>query len=185
MEVVDGVGLLERAIGYALGAVHGTTTDDLRLPTPCRGWDLHKLLRHLNDSLSALQEAVDGNVAMACVEDATAQADPVSALRRSAARLLGSWARIPNADRPVAVGGCPVATSIVTATGAVELTVHGWDVARARSLRHPIPEALARDLLPVTEHLTADRTGLFDPPVPVPPDATPADRLVAHLGRRP
>jgi uncharacterized protein (TIGR03086 family) len=183
VRVADGVGLLERAIGYALGSVHGISNDELSLPTPCRGWDLRMLLRHVNDSFAALQEAVDGG--RVALTGAAVQGDPVAAFRVAAVRLLGSWARIPSDDRPVSVGGCAMATSTVTATGALEIAVHGWDIGRARGRHRPLPEALAVELLHVSQRLLTNRAGLFDPPVPVDDSVGPSALLIAHLGRHP
>jgi len=45
-----GSALLRPAIGYALAAADAITPGMLRWPTPCRGWDLLMLLRHVNES---------------------------------------------------------------------------------------------------------------------------------------
>ncbi|HZD37555.1 MAG TPA: maleylpyruvate isomerase N-terminal domain-containing protein, partial [Actinomycetes bacterium] len=58
---LGGVELLERAIGYALGAVQGVTPALLAAPTPCRDWDLRGLLHHADDSLAALLEGLGGH----------------------------------------------------------------------------------------------------------------------------
>jgi len=50
--------LLLQPIGYALAVADAITPDLLSRPTPCQGWDLRKLLRHANESLAALLEAV-------------------------------------------------------------------------------------------------------------------------------
>ena len=50
--------LLLQAIGYALAVADGITPELLSRPTPCQGWDLRTLLRHANESLAALLEAV-------------------------------------------------------------------------------------------------------------------------------
>ncbi len=186
VHVTGAVGLLERSIGYALGTLQGITYDEFGLATPCAEWDLRMLLRHLNDSVAALQEAVDGGrVAASSTEPTGVCWDPASTLRASVRRLLGSWIAIPPGDRTIAIGGCPMATSIVASTGALELAVHGWDIATARDLGRPIPPLLASELLGTAEMLAGDRDGLFAEPVPVPDDADPGARLVAYLGRRP
>lgn len=184
VRVVDGVSLLERAIGYALGSVHAIEPAELTLPTPCRGWNLRMLLRHVNESFAALQEAVDGRVALGAYRHHDTD-DPASDFRVGAVRLLGSWTRESSQERMVLVGGCEVATSAVTAAGALEIAVHGWDIETARGRDRPIPEPLALELLPVSLQLVTNRVGLFDPPVPVDDSAGPADRLLAYLGRRP
>jgi hypothetical protein len=69
----------------------------------------------------------------------------------------------------------------------VEVAVHGWDVARSCGAARRIPPALGEELLPLVELLVddTDRPHRFAAPVDVRPDATAADRLLAHLGRRP
>ena len=87
----------------------------------------------------------------------------------------------------------------MTCTGAVEIAVHGWDVSAARSRAarsradwggagggaRPIPPALATRMLRLGPLLVAGREGLFALPVEVPAQASPGDRLVGYLGRRP
>ncbi|TNY38404.1 TIGR03086 family metal-binding protein [Thermomonospora catenispora] len=180
-----GLSLLERAVGYALGGLRAVTPEALSRPTPCRGWSLRTLLAHMNDSLQALCEAADlGRVDLAPTADLAG--DPVTALRERASRLLGAWTAAPARD-DIAIAGLSLAAPLVAVAGALEITVHGWDVARACGADHPIPVSLAADLLPLASILVAeeDRPGRFAPPLPPPPDATAADRLLAFLGRAP
>jgi uncharacterized protein (TIGR03086 family) len=180
-------GLLERAISYTLGNLHNVTSAAFAYPTPCREWDLSALLAHMNDSLVALQEAIDlGRVGLSPVSDEAGRpADPVAALRERAGRLLAACADA--GGDLVSVGGCPVPTSIVTCAGAVEVAVHGWDVAQACGHGRPIPPRLAGELLRLSPLLvtSGDRPGRFAAPVTVPPRASQGDRLIAFLGRRP
>ncbi|MBO0868875.1 MAG: maleylpyruvate isomerase N-terminal domain-containing protein, partial [Micromonosporaceae bacterium] len=55
--LIGGVALLERSVGYALGELGGLAPAELARPTPCAGWDLGDLLRHLTDSVSVMHEA--------------------------------------------------------------------------------------------------------------------------------
>ena len=55
--LIAAVTLLERGIGYLLGALALVTVDTLDRPTPCLGWDVRALLGHLDDALRALEEA--------------------------------------------------------------------------------------------------------------------------------
>ena len=73
-------------------------------------------------------------------------------------------------------------------TGAIEITVHGWDISVACGARRPVPQGLAAVLLlPIAPLLiTPDtRPGLFADPVLLPGPAHPGDQLVAFLGRQP
>jgi uncharacterized protein (TIGR03086 family) len=184
-----GAALLERAIGYALGAVAAVTPELLARPTPCGDWDLRMLLHHVNDSLDALHEAVDGGwVGLdPAADDGRSVPDPVQAFRDRAARLRGAWTGAVRDDLVVVVAGLPLTAGIVAGTGAIEIAVHGWDVAQACGQRRPIPHDLAADLLaicPLVVPATA-RAPQFAARVAVPPSAGPSDRLVALLGRAP
>ncbi|SCK49650.1 TIGR03086 family protein [Streptomyces sp. WMMB 714] len=68
-----------------------------------------------------------------------------------------------------------------------DLAVHGWDLARGIGVRSRMHDELAdavyAHIAPMAESWQG--AGVFDPPVPVPDDAVPQERLVALLGRRP
>ena len=73
-------------------------------------------------------------------------------------------------------------------TGALEIAVHGWDIAQATGLPRPVPAALATELMRTARQLVPRpeaRHPLFGAPVMVPAEADPSDRLVAFLGRDP
>lgn len=189
------VGLLERALGYTLGSLSLVTPAAMANPTPCSAWDLRALLAHMNDSLLATHEAVAaGRVGLDpppaaddpagdCGDPAT---DPVGVLRNRGCRLLGAWVGAREPGR-VAIADRTLSTTIVAATAAVEIAVHGWDVARACGRDRPIPSPLADRLLELCPLFVyaADRPGRFGTPVPVPSHAPAGDRLVAYLGRHP
>jgi uncharacterized protein (TIGR03086 family) len=186
----SGVALLERAVGYTLGSLHLVTPAAMSRPTPCRGWDLRALLAHMEDALDALQEAVDlAAVDLEGWEGAAAAPDgpdPAARLRDRACRLLGAWTRA-DGRRLVSVGGRPLPASVLTCAGALEVAVHGWDVAEACGVRRPLPPALAAELLVIAPLLVtgADRGVRFAAPVDLPSSASPSDQLIAYLGRDP
>jgi hypothetical protein len=57
------------------------------------------------------------------------------------ARAAGHAAGLHSGGRPVAIGDRELTASMVTATGAIEITVHGWDIAVAcgRCTARPAP----------------------------------------------
>lgn len=182
-----GVDLLERSVRYALGGLGLITPATMGWPTPCQDWDVRTLLRHLEDSLSALSEAADlGQVALTPARPELPAADLVAAVRERALWLVRSWRRADGADL-VAVAGCPLTAALVTATGAVEVAVHGWDLAVACDGDHPLPESLARELLELAPLFItpADRPHRFAPVADEGPDAGAAELLLAFLGRDP
>ncbi len=174
------VELLDRSLGFtrtALVAVRPTTLDHA---TPCRRWTLGQLLAHMEDGLDAFTEAAVGQVT-------TTPGDPlrppVERLQAKACHLLGVWSgAVPSG---VDVDDARLSTELVVATAALEITVHGWDVAQSLRLDHPVPELLAARLLEVAELVVApeDRGVRFDPPLPVAAGASYAVQLLGYLGR--
>ena len=191
-----GVALLERAVGYTLGQLAAVTPAALSRATPCPGWDLRALLGHMDDSLAAMCEALTvkhvrppgpaGTGTEAAAGAGTAAGlSTVAAVRARGCQLLGALAG--SDENLVWVGGYPVPVRIVASAGAIDVAVHGWDVGRACGTGAPIPGDLALNLLRIAPLLVsgADRPGRFGEPVAVPADASPADRLLAYLGRDP
>ena len=181
--------LLAGAISYALGACAVIAPGELSLPTPCAQWDLGTLLGHLRESMADLEEALRTG-RLGAPGPAPPQPvmqpprDPVEDIRDRAAELLWACYGSPSAEF-VVVGGLPVSSGVVACTGAIEIAVHGWDVSAARGRDRPIPTELATRMLGLCPLLMAGREGLFALPVEVSPAASPGDRLIGHLGRRP
>jgi uncharacterized protein (TIGR03086 family) len=181
----DDLELLERALGWTRGVVVDVRDDLAGAPTPCAGWTLLDLLRHMADSLSALAEAATGRVALAPVR-VDRSAGP-EALARSLGDLgcavLGGWLHASAGS--VDLGANALRREVLVEVGALEVAVHGWDVARACSSRAVLPSTLAAALLPVAVRRVGagDRPGAFGPVVE-PAGTDPVSLLLAHLGRR-
>lgn len=187
--VTAGTELLERALAFTRGTLALVTPALLERPTPCSAWRLCDLLDHMEDSLVALHEAAAaGAVALVPWPPDTPDAEPavVASLRHHGCALLGAWARLEH-DQPVAVGGRPLPASTVALVGALEVTVHGWDVARSCGDRRPLPERLAGVLLEHADALVSadDRGVRFAPPVRLAPGRPAGERLLALTGRSP
>lgn len=188
---VDGLDLLAQAVDYAHGALGHVTAQALGRATPCRGWDLETLLRHMDDALTAFTDAAEIGyvevrpaVAVRGTDPASLATGLVRRLEHRARVLVAAWRDNPR-SAPVFVGDVPLSRELVAIAGALEITVHGWDVARSCDLSLPIPATLARDLLDVAPSLVsdADRPARFAGPVAVPPGAGGAARLLGFLGR--
>jgi uncharacterized protein (TIGR03086 family) len=184
--VLAGAALLERAVGYTRGClqlVAGTPPDAC---TPCERWDLLALLRHMDDSLAAFTDAADiGYVDLVPVRQHDDVSRLVESLRSRACALLAAWAHHPGACE-VSVSDRELRSDLLAAAGALEIAVHGWDVAQACGVDRPLPAALALELLDVVPMFVgdADRPDRFVAPVDVPLHARPSTRLLATLGRR-
>jgi uncharacterized protein (TIGR03086 family) len=182
--------LLEEAVSYALGGAALGTPQLLQRSTPCPGWDLETLLDHLSDSIGALQQAIsaaDVSAGAALPGHPGPAPDPVARLRGQTARLLSACAVAGPAGPRVAAGNRGLSAGMVAVTGAIEITVHGWDIRVACGARRPVPPGLAAILLPIAPLLITPgtRPGLFADPVRLPGPASAGDQLVAFLGRQP
>jgi uncharacterized protein (TIGR03086 family) len=180
-----GVELLQRAIRYALGATHAVTPEYLSRPTPCRGWDLRMLLRHVCESVAALQEGLDtGRVALCPMPDDEAAADPVAIFRARAIRL-DAWTGAARHGQDIDIADQQLADTVMAGAGALEIAVHGWDIWQTCRHQQPIPLDLAVELLAISSLLVPEtnRHPLFAAPVAVPRTAEPGERLLAFLGR--
>lgn len=181
------VELLERAIGYTRASLLLVTEADLGRPTPCHGWVLHDLLAHMDDSLEAMAVAARAtSLSLVPTNPPTDGSDLLDSICHRARGLLAHWHPVDELpEGPVGLGGLSLSRELLGAVGALEIALHGWDVAE--SIGHPrsIPPGLAMDLWPVArDHITdADRPVRFGQPVEVSDWATPAARLLAHAGR--
>ncbi len=183
---LDGaVELLDRSLAYTRVMLADVTADNLDRRTPCTGWDLRRLLAHMEDALDAFTEAAAGRVEI----DPVPQTDTrVEALREKACALLGAWtAAQPAASDRVAVGDVGMEAPLLVATAALEITVHGWDVGQATGRRTRIPDDLALGLLAIAHQVidAEDRGPRFATPRPTTAAAGADERLLAWTGRAP
>ena len=180
---------LAQAVSFADVVLDAVTPQLLSQPTPCRACNLRMLLEHAGESLAALYEGfiirrVAVTAPQAEVNGPSSAAGLVSTFRVRAAALLDASAEA-DGDAQVTIGDQPMPLGCLCTTGALEITMHAWDISQACGQCLPIPDEAAADLL--TEALvlvpTLDRYPLFAAPVPVPPGSTASDRLAAYLGR--
>jgi uncharacterized protein (TIGR03086 family) len=177
--------LLERAVGYTRTSLQLVAGTDLAAPTPCARWDLLGLLRHMNDALAAFTDAAEiGYVDLVPVRGTDPARQLVDRLKGRACALVGAWSAHPG-NGAVMVGDRALRSDVLAAAGALEITVHGWDVAQACGVDRPVPAGLALDLLDVVPLLVgdADRPDRFAERVDVPLHSRPSTRLLAAVGR--
>ncbi len=176
--------LLERSLAWTRGALVGVRDAEAGRATPCRGWTLADLLVHMVDSLEVVTELSLGRVALAGPPPTSRRPEVLAEhLGVLGCALLDGWLR---ADRPAVadVGGALLDADVAVEVGALEIAVHGWDVARSRGLDAAFPPLLAAALLPVAVRRVpvVGRHPRFAPPV-APWGTDPASLLLAHLGR--
>ena len=180
---------LAQAVSYVDSVLDAVTPQLLFQPTPCRAWNLRMLLEHAGESLAALYEGftvsrVAVNPPQAEISGPSDAAALVSDLRARAAALLDASAAADGGAQ-VSIGDEAMPLGCLCATGALEITVHAWDISQACGQCLPIPDEAATDLLAEALLLVPSlgRYPLFAPPIPLPPGSTASDRLTAYLGR--
>ena len=179
--------LLQESVTYARKSVFRVTAQELSHPTPCQQWDLRALLNHLNDSLQALFAArTTGRVGLESVSPPGGTDDAPLAAFDKYSTLLRRHGPVCGARRGVLVGDLPLAEDLLVAAGAIEMSVHGWDVGQAVGRPDSLPERLARELLAIAPLVVAgtSRSPHFGPVVAVPPTSGSATQLLAYLGRQ-
>ncbi|MGW8374325.1 TIGR03086 family metal-binding protein [Streptomyces sp. ODS28] len=190
MELIDA---FDTAFAEFDGLVHEIGDSQWEGQTPCEEWSVRDLLNHLTsehfwaphllrgETLEQVGDRYDGDVL---------GEDPVDAWARASA---GSWRAFHTdgaLDGRVHVTGGTTPAEEYGWQMTTDLAVHGWDLARgigAGPGQQVIDEELARTLYervaPQAESWAS--LGIFAPPVTPPEGASPQDRLVALLGRRP
>jgi len=184
------VGLLERSLVGTRSVLGRVGPGDPGRPTPCAAWDLAALLDHMDDSLGAYLEASHGALRLLPTHPPAAPAQ--------ACTLLGVWSAAAEQDLDdvelAGPGGHRVGlpADLLVSTAALEVAVHGWDVAR--SLGEPsdgdgapgaLPPDLAAALLPVARCTVASgrAEGHFADVGAARPGAGPVETLLTLVGR--
>jgi uncharacterized protein (TIGR03086 family) len=161
-----------------------TTPDEaMTSPTPCKGWTVADLLRHMNDEHEAIIQTV-----LEPLERCSA--DPREDFPVIAARwILALIQAGPNVLVPKA--GTTMATDQVQAIHFVDMLVHRWDLAKATDRDTEIDSGLANTALSIARSVVAPSNpyglvGLvYNHPIPEAPTRRPIDNLAALLGRNP
>jgi uncharacterized protein (TIGR03086 family) len=199
----DGVALVERSLAYTRLVLDDVRDADGPRPTPCSAWDVTDLLVHMVDSLEVVTEMALGRVAVAGPPPTSDRPEALADhLRVLGCVLLERWTGRGDAGSVLvsspAGGSGPargLAARLAASVGALEVAVHGWDLAAALGPGAVLPPRLAAALLPVAvAHAPqgdrvpsvgrSGRAPRFAPPR-VPPASDPSSLLLAHLGRDP
>ncbi|GAA5142693.1 TIGR03086 family metal-binding protein [Nocardioides marinquilinus] len=164
-------------------------------PTPCEGWDVATLARHLVTGERAFTTALRGSAYDLAAIDAEVQriapADLPSAYAEAAHGLRAAAdAAPPERSVPLPLGPRPPSVAVEVRT--LEAVVHGWDLARALGRSPHLGDDAA--LSPLVESADRLRAGLeaarpgttaLGTSHEVTPGAPALDRVVARFGRDP
>lgn len=159
--------------------VSAVQDDQLGLPTPCTEWTVHDLLVHIHQFTSVFTT----NAAKLPPNPPTALADGWRVeIPRALHDLAGAWRDEPAWQGTVAAGGVEMDAADNAVVAMEELTVHGWDLARATGQDVTIDDAL---LDAVDSFFELFGGAPFGPAVEVPAGVTRLERAIARTGRDP
>jgi uncharacterized protein (TIGR03086 family) len=154
----------------------------LAAPTPCAGWTVADLLRHMNERHDAVTRMVLPSLP-AVGDDPRGDFARIAARWTVAVEQTGEILDLPRMG--------PQPTQRILGIHAVDMLVHRWDLARALQLPLAVPAGLAEAALPLARANTAPGSplngpgGAYRPPVAEQPTDSTMDRIVALLGRDP
>jgi uncharacterized protein (TIGR03086 family) len=162
--------------------IDGVQPDQLRLPTPCRSWDVSALVNHIvrdTGQFTAMARGAQWTPGELTLDPAEWR----DAFRSGSAGLLAAWREQNTLDD---AGLSRLNQQIA------EFAVHGWDLARATGQPVQLDDDIAlRALAWAQQSLKPEHRGdeasgkVFGPEVAVTHTAPPLDRLAAFFGRTP
>jgi uncharacterized protein (TIGR03086 family) len=167
--------------------VEGVPDDRWSSPTPCEGWDARDVVRHVADSSSMFL----GFIGRTPERRHSVDDDPLAAWSEVRDAVQGTLDD-PALARQEYEGmfGTAVFEESVDQFLSADLTIHGWDLARATGQDErmdPAEVALVHGRLtnvpPQMQEAMRTR-GAFGPEVEAPAGADEQTRLLAFVGRR-
>jgi uncharacterized protein (TIGR03086 family) len=187
------VALDAQAVNESVQLVARSTAADLGRPTPCAGWTLHDLLRHMAAQHHGFAAASAGDGDLARWQLRHRGDDPVAEYRAAAECVLAAFAADDVLDRafplPELRRGRMFSGRQALSFHFIDYVVHSWDVARTLGLPVRFDPALLDVALTVARAVPGGDARLapgaaFAPEVAW-PGGSGLDQIVAILGRAP
>ena len=183
---------LTPATGTLARIVTDIRDDQLGAPTPCRGSSVADLLDHVDGlclafTASAAKEASSRGPSAA--DGTRLGADWRTRIPARLAELAGAWQDEAAWSGMTKAGGLEMPGEVAGRVAINEVVVHGWDLAEATGQDYACDGELVQAASSFVQSVVAQNPdgspGLFGPPVAVPQDAPPLDRLIGATGRDP
>ncbi len=185
---------LDAATSMMIALVEGVRDGQLPAPTPCVETSLGDLLDHVEGLSVAFAAAASKTPLPGGSQGPSADASRLGSdwrtrIPQRLAALARAW-RDENAWTGMTqAGGQDLPAEVAGIVALDEVIVHGWDIAVASgqsfSCDPRLVEAAYGFVQPTVAQNPQGTPGLFGPPVTVPDDAPPLDRLLGLTGRDP
>lgn len=165
----------------------------LTAPTPCRGAAVADLLDHLDGLCAAFTGAakkdLDAGGRAPSADGSRLGTDWRTRIPDRLAKLAAAWRDEQAWTGMTRAGGIDLPGEIAGKVAVNEIVVHGWDIATATGHAYACEPGLVQAASEFVQSAVAQNPngspGLFGPPVTVPANARPLDRLIALTGRDP
>lgn len=185
MQAVD---ILAKAAEQASACMRHLHADQLDNPTPCTEWNVRQLVNHMVSELRWMPPLLQGKR----LEDVGSSldgdllgTDPGSAWQHAVdAALVASKRAAPDSTVHTSSGQRP-APDYIEEVG-VDIFIHSWDLDQGLQCSLRLDETIARYILDTYRDRAAEMaaSGVYQPPVQVPPDAPVQDKLLGLFGRK-
>ncbi len=183
---------LTPAVRQLTTLLEGITDDQLTDPTPCGNTPVAQLLDHVDGLSQAFRAAAAKDLGPLTSQAPSPDAgrltdDWRTRIPAQLAALAEAWKAGDAWEGMTQAGGVDLPGDVAGRVAMNEVTVHGWDLARATGQPFDAdPDTIAACLDFVEPTASPDGTpGLFGPMIELPADAPPLDRLLGLTGRDP
>ena len=192
MDLRDLRGPDRRVLAVTTGIVEQVRPDQRGLPTPCDGWTVADLLRHMVGNNNGFAAAALGEPPSADVWDGVDVTDPVGEFAASATRVADAFASVEPLTGTFAVlgyGDVPAGQAV--GMHFIDYLAHGWDVAVSIGADPGLDADACQAVLDIGAGWPLDSPKIWGPGtafgyrVEVPAAAPVADRMLGFLGRSP
>lgn len=192
MDLRDLRGPDRRVLAVTTGIVEQVRPEQLGVPTPCDGWTVADLLRHMVGNNNGFAAAALGEPPSADVWDGVDVSDPVGEFAASAKRVGDAFAAVEPLGGTFAVlgyGDVPAGQAV--GMHFIDYLAHGWDVAVSIGVDPGLDDDACQAVLDIGAGWPLDSPKIWGPGtafgyrVDVPADAPVADRMLGFLGRSP
>lgn len=180
MELVEA---LDATFDHTAGVIAGVRPEQYDDATPCAEWTVRELLEHMIGVVDGIGRTAAGTPSTPFVLGN----DPAAQFRTAASATAAAWHDPGVLDRIADGPGGPMPGRVLAGINLLDTATHTWDLAVATGQRAALPDDVAAAALDASGAIITDelRPGRFGPEIDGTAVATPTDRLVAFLGRRP
>jgi uncharacterized protein (TIGR03086 family) len=180
--------VVRKAVAETAAVVHGVKPDRLGAPTPCTDWDVRTLGNHLLQVVTALNLAGRGQPVPGELWTSELMTDDWAERFDDEGRAaVDAWDRAAAWDGMVRMARAEMRAPLIATMLASDLTIHGWDLARATHQHYgcddDVAEATLRFLADTGEQ--GRQMGIYAPARPVAESAPAFERVLALSGRDP